>query len=72
MSSNFNKLYNDVFDENNNVRPCGRDTCKTLIAFCNNANPDIIENNAEYFGSLETGHMNIENIQKYARKIRNS
>ena len=51
-------LYNEVFDENGNVRSCGRDKCKELI----------IETEGVFggrFGNQETGFMDVKKIKKY-------
>jgi hypothetical protein len=50
--------YEKVFDENGNIKACGRDACKDLIRECTNKWPDID------FGNADTGMMNVENIKK--------
>lgn len=50
--------YNKVFDENGDIKACGRDACKQLILACMEKWPDID------FGNPETGIMNVENIKK--------
>jgi hypothetical protein len=57
-------LYNTVFDDHGNVKACGRDACKKLISACQKENPMID------FGNLETGMMNISNIQRLIKTIR--
>jgi hypothetical protein len=54
---NIKELYNEVFDENGNVKLCGREKCKELIMACNLKWPDID------FGDLTSGFMNIEKIK---------
>ena len=52
-------LYKIVFDENGEVRACGRENCKKLIKACMELYPDVD------FGNPETGMMNIEKIKEY-------
>lgn len=51
------KLYVEVFDENGNVRLCGREKCKELIMVCQLKWPDID------FGDITSGFMNVDNIK---------
>lgn len=55
-----NILYNEVFNSDGSVKPCGRDVCKFLISYLSDKYPDVD------FGNTDTGYMNIENIKKYA------
>lgn len=55
------KLYNLVFDENNNIKPCGRQITIRLIEELSKLYPN------EDFGNSKTGFMNIENVLKYKR-----
>lgn len=50
--------YKKVFDNSGNVKNCGRDVCKELIVACMERWPGID------FGDVESGMMNVENIQK--------
>lgn len=50
--------YERVFDENGNVKACGREACKDLISACEQLKPDVD------FGNKDTGVMNVENIKK--------
>ena len=54
----FLEAYNLVFDENNNVKLCGRDKCKNLII------KSLVLSGREdnYFGSVKTGIMDVKNI----------
>lgn len=61
----FIKEYNKVFDENGNVRPCGRKHCENLI----NLAYLIDKKNARLYGNPRTGFMNIENIQQLYKEI---
>ena len=54
--------YNKVFDEQGNIRKCGREECKKLIELCEAFQSDID------FGSLQTGFMNVKNIKKLVNK----
>lgn len=53
--------YHKVFNEDGTIKVCGRDACKELILECMKIKSDI------NFGDPNTGMMNVENIQKYAR-----
>lgn len=53
----FFEAYEAVFDENGDVRKCGRDACIKLIELCEQKNHML------YFGDLETGFMEKENIK---------
>ena len=57
------ELYKEVFDENNNIKLCGRDTCKKLMIALNKIYEDV------NFGDLDAGFLNIETVQKYASKL---
>lgn len=48
----FNEAFAAVFDENGNVKPCGRQACRDLIEQCNKY----------MFGNLATGMMNVNAI----------
>ena len=55
------ELYDRVFDEEGNVKPCGRSKCIALIRACNN----------EYggsFGDVNTGMMDIRAIKEVVRR----
>lgn len=59
----FAEQYFEVFDsKTGEVRLCGRDACKRLMATCSKLYPDVI------FGSMDTGYMNIKAIKDAARK----
>ena len=57
------ELYNEVFDEQGNIKLCGRDTCKKLMRALNEIYEDV------NFGDLDAGFLNIETVQKYASKL---
>lgn len=58
-----NILLNEVFDENGNIRPCGREACQELISEASITYPGID------FGNAKTGIMNIENMLKLRSDI---
>ena len=55
---NFLNLYLIVFDENGNVRPCGRDACIELIRTASCIVPD------KDFGDVSSGFMNVDRMHK--------
>ena len=58
------KIYDEVFDYNGDIKPCGREKCKNLIlAF------EEISNTKGKFGDANTGMMNTEAIKEYAYSI---
>ena len=52
---NFGKIFHQVFDENGNVRNCGRQNCQELIAAAKAASP--------IYGNEANGMMNVEAIK---------
>lgn len=60
--------YNMVFDANGDVKLCGRDACCALIALLSAMYPS---DDPLYFGNVQTGYMNVDNIKSiYANIIR--
>ena len=59
----FINQYHKVFDENGNVKACGREACIDLINMCK------VEEPLTDFGNPMTGMMNVENIQKFGKKV---
>lgn len=59
MSSekDFVSIYNDVFDQNGNIKPCGRTITSKLIELAQVLKPGID------FGNKNTGVMNVVNIK---------
>lgn len=53
----FKNKYNQVFDKNGNISPCGRSVTRELILICEELD------SSGNFGNDETGFMEIENIQ---------
>lgn len=52
----FKRLYDEVFDELNCVKPCGRQITCDLIALCSKIKPEMD------FGNVTTGFMNVGNV----------
>lgn len=52
----FKKLYDEVFDELNCVKPCGRQVTCDLITICSEIRPET------NFGNASTGFMDLGNI----------
>lgn len=48
----FNSLYNKVFDENDQVKPCGRDACIRLLICIGDPS----------YGNEDTGTMEVDKI----------
>lgn len=59
----FNTLYPQVFDENNNVKVCGRELCKRLINMAN-----LLEEGRSH-GDLRDGFMDVQSIIELHNKI---
>lgn len=53
----FNDLYDKVFDETGAIKAVGRDCTKSLIEACEQFSDNVD------FGNKSTGFMNVENIQ---------
>ena len=58
-----NKLYQEVFDKDGNIKACGREKCKKLIDACNVFYQTKYNKELD-FGNSNTGFMNVENIKK--------
>ena len=58
MYTRFKMLYNQAFDENGNVKACGREVCRELILLANQ-----IEKNVKH-GDEHTCMMDIDSIKK--------
>lgn len=59
----FNDLYDEVFDETGAIKAVGRDCTKSLIEACEQFSDSID------FGNKSTGFMNVENIQLLRNKL---
>lgn len=62
MKEQILNLYNEIFDENGNVKSCGRKKCKQLINLLTEEYPD------RKFGDSNTGFMNIKEIKAVLSK----
>ena len=58
--STLNELYNNVFDENGQIKICGRQACIDLITFMNK-----MTHSKDNFGNAVTGQMNVEARKEY-------
>ena len=58
----FLNLYNEVFDSDDKIKACGREKCKKLIKYCKKID------NYTFYGDLDTGRMDVDNIQKLKTK----
>lgn len=63
MYTRFKMLYNQAFDENGNVKACGREVCRELILLANQ-----IEKNVKH-GDEFTGMMDVQAIKNLKEKI---
>ena len=59
----FLEVYDEVFDENGNVKLCGREKCFQLIKLA-----DKVEKGVSH-GNLKTGHMYIEYMHKLRTQL---
>ena len=71
MKEEFLELFGKVFDEDGNVKPCGRDTCVKLIKLCESIAPSF---DGRHYGetdpdSLRRGYMNVQNIKTLRDEI---
>lgn len=62
----FMSLYNDVFDEDDEIKQVGRERTKRLIEAC-----EQFSSNTN-FGSKITGFMNVTNIKALRNKLQES
>lgn len=54
--------YNKVFDENGNIKACGRENCKDLIKAIHAVSDKIV-------GDEETGIMRVDILKKEYKKL---
>lgn len=64
MKDKFFEQYNKVFDENGNVKACGREECKKLMLICGQIKPNVD------YGVLEDGFMNTNSIKSLANEFK--
>ena len=62
----FMSLYNDVFDEDDEIKQVGRERTKRLIEACEQFSSDT------NFGSKIIGFMNVTNIKALRNKLQES
>lgn len=55
----FISLYKICFDDNGNIKACGRQACKNLLEFLND----------DKYGDIKTYRLNIEEVNKLYREI---
>ena len=60
------ELYDKAFDEDGNVRLCGRDVCIELIT-----QMTVFFGSGINFGDVATGYMNVGNVKKYYEMLMN-
>lgn len=56
-------VYSEVFDEQGNVKSCGREKCLELIEICSELDP------FNYYGDCKQGFLNEENIFKLRWRV---
>ena len=59
---NFEREYQAVFDENDEIKACGRNACIVLMQKMEEVFP------GETFGNTETGFMDVFKIRRFHRK----
>lgn len=64
MFTRFANLYEQAFDENGEVKVCGREVCQELILLANQIEPDINH------GNPYTGMMEVEAMHRLHTSIR--
>lgn len=57
MFKEFLNYYDRVFDQNGNIKPCGRFACQKLIELSDKIEPGIIH------GDIKTGMMKVKKIK---------
>lgn len=60
--SSLKELYYRCFDEDGNVKNCGRQNCINLIVACQKFGD-------RNYGDIITGYMNIENIKQLMKEV---
>ncbi len=56
-------LYNQVFDENGNIKLCGRETCKQLMLALNEIFKTV------KFGDMDSGFLYIDVVKEYINRL---
>ncbi|MBR2290514.1 MAG: hypothetical protein IJ867_08105 [Clostridia bacterium] len=65
MLERFLELFDQVFDSEGNVKPCGRATCIELMKLCMEIHPNLIP---DYYGDMDPssskqGFMDVQHIK---------
>jgi len=66
MRQAFETAYRIVFDENDNIKPCGREATRRLILAARELDP------TKEYGNVNTGIMNTYMIQQLYRNVANN
>ena len=56
-------IIDKVLTEDLEVKSCGREACKDLIAYLSSLYPDT------YFGDIKTGFLNMDNVKKVVQDL---
>lgn len=64
MKQLFLEIYAKVFDENGNIKNCGRTVCIQLISLAKQVGTD------EDYGNADTGFINVEPMKALYEKIK--
>lgn len=59
----FRNRFDIVFDDNLNIKPCGRDATRALIELADEIEPDVVH------GNMHTGQMNVHMIRQLYDKL---
>lgn len=63
MKEKLKTVITEVFNENGEIRPCGREKCKELISLASQIYPKI------NFGDPNTGIMNMDAMKELRSKL---
>lgn len=63
LYDDFEREYNNVFDENDRVKLCGRDECIKLVSLAKEIEPD------KEFGNASNGMMKVHNIVELHNRL---
>lgn len=66
MEQKFLTQFNEVFDDNYEIKSCGRNDCIRLIELARQIEPSV------NFGSIKTGFMNTTNLIRLRNKLKES
>ena len=59
---NLKELYDKCFDEQGNIKQCGRQNCINLILACQKIG-------GRNYGDIETGYMNVDAIKHLMKEV---